>query len=83
MKTVQVICFVFATAVATDLLPAASGYAKDLELQNQNHVGHCIGAGNCRPGHTGTAQPVAGHRAAGGTHGAGSPVSGGHSGQKR
>jgi hypothetical protein len=58
MKTMQVICFVLAIAVVSGLTSAASSFAKNLELQNQNHVGHCIGAGNCRSGHSGTSQPV-------------------------
>jgi hypothetical protein len=78
MKTIQAICFVAAAAVASGLLSAPPSVAKNLNLQNQNHVGHCLGAGNCRPGRTGTSQPTQAQGAAGGAHG-GLTASGAHS----
>jgi hypothetical protein len=69
MKAIRVICFVAAAAVASGLLSAAPSFARDLNLQNQNHIGHCLGAGNCRPGRSGTAQPAQAQGAAGGAHG--------------
>jgi hypothetical protein len=59
MRSFQTIHFFVAVGLAAGLLSAAPSYAKNLNLQNQNHVGHCDVAGNCRPGHTGTSQPVA------------------------
>jgi hypothetical protein len=78
MRIARTIGFVLAAG-----LLATPSYAKDLNLQNQNHVGHCDGAGNCRPGHTGTSQPVAqlggrAHEAAALGH-----VSGGSSGVRK
>lgn len=78
MKTIRVICLVAAAAVASGLLSATPSFAKNLNLQNQNHVGHCVGAGNCRPGHSGTSQPAQAQGAAGGAHG-GLTAAGAHS----
>jgi hypothetical protein len=78
MKTIQAICFVAAAAVASGLLSAPTSFAKNLNLQNQNHVGHCLGVGNCRAGRAGTSQPTQAQGAAGGAHG-GLTASGAHS----
>ena len=58
MKTTQLIGFVFATVVTAGLLLAAPSYARNLELNNQNHVGVCAGAGNCRYGDNSTSRPA-------------------------
>ena len=98
MKALRTICFVFATIVAVGVLPAMSSSAKDLSLQNQNHVGHCLGAGNCRAGENGTAhppgrvatgglrgdaKPAAAHAASSGNARGGGGGAQGHSGGKR
>jgi hypothetical protein len=83
MKTAQIICFVFATAVATGLLPATSSYASEY----QNHAGHCTGYGNCRAGHNTTIvsksvrgnQSGASSSSASSFGSAGRPTSDGHS----
>jgi hypothetical protein len=85
MKATRVVCLVFAAAVATGL-SASSSDAKNLNLQNQNHVGHCDVVGNCRPGRTGTSQPVSAQGRPGSIgasgHGEGR-ISGGHAGGRR
>jgi hypothetical protein len=59
MRSVQVTCFALTTLVAIALQSAALSYAKNLELQNQNHVmGRCAGAGNCRFGDNSTSRPT-------------------------
>src|SRR5262245_48759394 len=60
MSIRSVLGLAFAAVVATGLV-AASADAKgvNLNLQNQNHMGHCDVSGNCRPGHTGTSMPTA------------------------
>jgi hypothetical protein len=85
MRAIQVVCLVLATAIAGGLLSATPSDARNLNLQNQNHVGHCDVAGNCRPGHTGTSMPVAGSQGRPGSLGATSAdrgrLSGGHAGR--
>jgi hypothetical protein len=59
MRTLQVICFAVAAAVAIGLQAPTPSYAKNLELQNQNKVeAHCAGAGNCRFGDNSTSRPT-------------------------
>jgi hypothetical protein len=60
MRSFQTIHFFLAVGLAAGLLSVTPSYAKNLNLQNQNHVGHCDVAGNCRSGHTGTSQPTNG-----------------------
>jgi hypothetical protein len=60
MRSFQNIHFFLAVGLAACLLSVAPSYGKNLNLQNQNHVGHCDVSGNCRPGHTGTSQPTNG-----------------------
>jgi hypothetical protein len=86
MKTIGVICVAAAAAVAGSLLATAPSLARNLNLQNQNHVGHCVGVGNCRAGRTGTSQPVAGASPHGGLSSAGAHAAlggGGKAGRKR
>jgi len=74
MRIIQIVCFAAAVAATPSLVSAEPGVARNLNLQNQNHVGHCTGAGNCRPGRTGTSQPVASKDVPSGPHGGLSPA---------
>jgi len=60
MRSFPTIHFLLAVGVAAGLSAATPGYAMNLGLQNQNHIGHCNGSGNCRAGHSGTSQPTNG-----------------------